>query len=84
MFDAIISLLFRCSHRRMTRPFTLSRNLCTSQRETYVVCLDCGKEFAYDWKKMRTGKPIQGSLQLRQLPPTCTELSLAARVIPGS
>jgi hypothetical protein len=20
---------------------------------TYVVCLDCGKEFAYDWQKMR-------------------------------
>lgn len=20
---------------------------------TYVVCLDCGKEFAYDWKEMR-------------------------------
>lgn len=20
---------------------------------TYIVCLDCGKEFAYDWKTMR-------------------------------
>lgn len=20
---------------------------------TYIVCLDCGKEFAYDWKQMR-------------------------------
>ena len=20
---------------------------------TYVVCLDCGKEFAYDWKEMK-------------------------------
>lgn len=20
---------------------------------TYVVCLDCGKEFAYDWNQMR-------------------------------
>ncbi len=20
---------------------------------TYVVCLDCGKEFAYDWQKMK-------------------------------
>ncbi|HEY6273818.1 MAG TPA: hypothetical protein VIX19_17705 [Terriglobales bacterium] len=24
-----------------------------AQRGTYVVCLDCGKEFAYDWQKMR-------------------------------
>lgn len=23
------------------------------QTGTYVVCLDCGKEFAYDWKEMR-------------------------------
>lgn len=22
---------------------------------TYVVCLDCGKEFAYDWNAMRVG-----------------------------
>jgi hypothetical protein len=22
---------------------------------TYVVCLDCGKQFAYDWKSMRKG-----------------------------
>ncbi|MGA2273258.1 MAG: hypothetical protein ABSH00_06865 [Bryobacteraceae bacterium] len=25
---------------------------------TYVVCLDCGKEFAYDWRTMRVGNPI--------------------------
>jgi hypothetical protein len=24
----------------------------------YVVCLDCGKEFAYDWKAMRVGEPV--------------------------
>jgi hypothetical protein len=24
---------------------------------TYVVCLDCGQEFAYDWKKMRVLSP---------------------------
>jgi hypothetical protein len=24
---------------------------------TYVVCLDCGTEFAYDWKKMRILSP---------------------------
>jgi hypothetical protein len=25
---------------------------------TYVACLDCGKEFAYDWRTMRVGHPI--------------------------
>jgi hypothetical protein len=24
---------------------------------TYVVCLDCGKEFAYDWKQMKIVSP---------------------------
>jgi predicted transcriptional regulator len=24
-----------------------------SVRGTYVVCLDCGKEFGYDWREMR-------------------------------
>jgi len=25
---------------------------------TYVVCLDCGQEFRYDWKEMRVGEPV--------------------------
>jgi hypothetical protein len=25
---------------------------------TYVVCLDCGKQFAYDLNEMRIGKPV--------------------------
>jgi hypothetical protein len=24
----------------------------------YVVCLDCGQEFAYDWAAMRIGEPV--------------------------
>jgi hypothetical protein len=23
-----------------------------------VVCLDCGKEFDYDWQEMRIGQPV--------------------------
>lgn len=26
--------------------------------ETYVVCLDCGKQFAYDWESMQLGKAV--------------------------
>jgi hypothetical protein len=26
------------------------------QARTYVVCLDCGVEFEYDWKGMRRGR----------------------------
>ena len=26
--------------------------------ETYVVCLECGKQFAYDWENMRLGEAV--------------------------
>ena len=26
--------------------------------EMYVVCLDCGKQFSYDWENMRIGKAV--------------------------
>jgi hypothetical protein len=32
----------------------------TSNRHgTYVVCLDCGQEFRYDWKQMRVGELVE-------------------------
>jgi hypothetical protein len=35
------------------------RSPAASQTGTYVVCLDCGKEFAYDWQEMRMRNPRQ-------------------------
>ena len=29
------------------------RSAAASLTGTYVVCLDCGKEFAYDWRQMK-------------------------------
>jgi hypothetical protein len=26
---------------------------------TYIVCLDCGKEFPYDWQKMKVVAPAK-------------------------
>ncbi len=37
------------------------RSEAATQTGTYVVCLDCGKEFAYDWKTMRMLSPANGS-----------------------
>ena len=39
--------LWGCSHRRTTLPMT-------KNDETYVVCLECGRRFAYDWARMRS------------------------------
>jgi Ca-activated chloride channel homolog len=46
---AILGWFYGCSHRRRSFPITLGA-------ETYVVCHDCGRRFAYDWAKMRAGK----------------------------
>ena len=42
------------------------RNQSTAKVGTYVVCLDCGKELAYDWKEMRVmeGNPQAASRSL--------------------
>ena len=61
MIDALFHLLFICSHRRRTFPFTPRQKaagpVCDAQKGTYVVCLDCGRKFDYDWKRMRI-RPI--------------------------
>ena len=31
----------------------------SSRNGTYIVCLDCGKEFDYNWKEMRIGNPVE-------------------------
>lgn len=49
----MLNLLFGCRHRPMTRPITAVRTPGTSAGETYVVCLECGKRFAYDLENMR-------------------------------
>ena len=61
MIDTVLNLLFRCSHQRLTRPVTPVGRGGKPQGETYVVCLDCGKQFSYDTEKMRIGKPIERS-----------------------
>ncbi len=56
MIDTVLNLLFNCPHRHLTRPFTP-----VNQAGTYVVCLDCAKQFGYDLETMQIGKPLEGS-----------------------
>ena len=48
MIDTLANLLFRCGHRQLTRPITPRSEPGTPYIDTYVVCLDCGKQFLYD------------------------------------
>jgi len=64
MVKAILCALFGCSHQRTTFPLTpTSRNAVPGRAAAiagaYVVCLDCGREFAYDWARMRVGEPVR-------------------------
>jgi hypothetical protein len=66
--------LFGCAHRRTTFPLTTPyRKLGSSiarpaDTATYVACLDCGKEFRYDWQGNAPGqthsRPLRKSLPL--------------------
>jgi hypothetical protein len=59
----ILDALFGCWHKRISFPQTSKpgqrRYEAATLTGTYVVCLDCGTEFAYDWKKMRVLSPIE-------------------------
>jgi len=69
MIDTLLNLMFRCSHRRLTRPVTPVSKAGVPHGETYVVCLDCGKQFAYDLKEMRIAGPMDRSHESGVLSP---------------
>ncbi len=52
----LFDLLFGCWHKNLSFPFSVKRRQprppAAWRTGTYVVCLDCGKEFAYDWQGM--------------------------------
>jgi predicted transcriptional regulator len=57
MISRLVDAFFGCWHTNLTFPITARsaarRNAAASLTGTYVVCLDCGKEFAYDWRQMK-------------------------------
>ncbi len=57
MLAGVLDVLFGCTHKRYSFPITSKlgtrRTKAAMLTGTYVVCLDCGKEFAYDWTEMK-------------------------------
>ncbi|MGA3125962.1 MAG: hypothetical protein ABSD13_04550 [Candidatus Korobacteraceae bacterium] len=79
MFADVFDMLFGCWHRNYTFPITAKKannphSHVPGITGTYVVCLDCGKEFPYDWERMKVlaagSEPTQPA-------------TLTARAIPG-
>ena len=62
MLNTIINTFFGCSHRRTTFPLTPGRRAVSvspgARLGTYVVCLDCGTEFSYNWNEMQVGTAV--------------------------
>jgi len=54
---SFLDVLFGCPHKKLSFPITVrgarKRTSASSVTGTYVVCLDCGHEFPYDWNEMR-------------------------------
>ncbi len=57
MLRNLYAFFFGCFHSRTTFPMTITRRSPETgevQRRTYVTCLNCGEEIAYNWDKMQT------------------------------
>lgn len=53
---SLVDLIFGCWHKNYSFPITARgsrRTAAAAETGTYVVCLDCGKEFPYDWQQMK-------------------------------
>jgi hypothetical protein len=57
MFEKLMEAFFGCRHSRYSFTVTVRRAKRRPQAATltgtYVACLDCGKEFPYDWQEMK-------------------------------
>ncbi len=57
MIANLVDMFFGCWHKNYSFPITVKsgqrRTGAASVTGTYVVCLDCGKEFPYDWRTMK-------------------------------
>ncbi|HEY3972248.1 MAG TPA: hypothetical protein VGM18_04540 [Candidatus Sulfotelmatobacter sp.] len=57
MIGKLMDAFFGCRHARYSFPVTIRkatrRPKAADLTGTYVACLDCGKEFPYDWQAMK-------------------------------
>jgi hypothetical protein len=75
MLGGLVDSVFGCHHKKTTFPLTPVDEFGKPKGGTYVVCLDCGKQFHYDWERMRTGgqadiasQPVNSQLEPRKMP----------------
>ena len=60
MLQMILNTVFRCGHRKLTRPITPRGG-----GQAYVACLDCGRQLSYDVEAMQLGEVIEAAWPVR-------------------
>jgi hypothetical protein len=63
---SLLNVLFGCTHKKLSFPITIRgarrrSSEAAAATGTYVVCLDCGQEFGYDWSQMKVVRGAQAS-----------------------
>jgi hypothetical protein len=75
MIADLMDVLFGCWHSNYSFPLTAktgNRAAAAQATGTYVVCLDCGKEFPYDWKTMKVvsgNRAVDNGVEFPQVAP---------------
>jgi hypothetical protein len=70
MFAKLWDVMFGCRHSRYSFPLTIrAGHRAAGPMGTYVVCLDCGREFNYNWQEMH----VVGAQATEAAPPLLTK-----------
>ncbi len=71
--DTAIDLCLGCRHDRLTRPFTI-------EDQSYMVCLDCGRQVFYSLETMRrlSGREVRRMHAARPQPSATAQPPAAA------
>lgn len=68
LLQVLVSLFPRCRHRKLGPLITLrpgvERSGVAALTGTYFVCVKCGKQFAYDWDRMKVIDPEPSRMRL--------------------
>lgn len=79
---SLVDMFFGCWHRNYSFPITARgsarRTPAASVTGTYVVCLDCGKEFPYDWQEMRVVSATPRQVTVSVMPEPARSLAKTA------
>lgn len=75
MIDRLLNVLGICQHSRTTFPQSPRGRYDVA---AHITCLECGREFEYDWETMSTKKVAQSIFPVVSFPP-CLKKSVLVK-----